>query len=60
MQRKLMELTLHNRDFVRAAAVVGLTPAQRGDLDDIERVSQRRFALFDDLDAARDWLAAQA
>jgi len=59
MQRKLMELTLHNRDYVCAAAVVGLTADQRRDLDDVQRVSQRRFALFDDLDAARDWLLAQ-
>jgi len=59
MQRRLMQLTLHNRDFVRAAAVVGLTADQRRDLDDVQRVSQRSFALFDDLDAARDWLLAQ-
>jgi hypothetical protein len=59
MQRKLMELTLHNREFVRAAAVVGLSAEQRRDLDDVQRVSQREFAVFDTLEAARDWLLAQ-
>ncbi len=58
MQRKLMELTLHNREFVRAAAVVGLSPLQRRELDDVQRVSGRTFALFDTLEEARDWLAA--
>jgi hypothetical protein len=56
MQRKLMELTLHNRDYVRAAAVVGLSPLQRRELDDVQRVSGRTFALFDTLEEGRDWL----
>jgi len=60
MQRGLMELTLHNREYVRAAAVVGLGTEQRRDLADVERVSERHFALFDDLDAARDWLLGRA
>jgi hypothetical protein len=59
MQRKLMELTIHNRAFVRAAAVVGLSPAQRRDLADVERVSGRHFEVFDTLEEARDWLAGQ-
>jgi len=58
-QRNLMELTVQNRPFVKAAAVVGLTPEQRRDLDDVQRVSQREFMVFDTLEAARDWLAAQ-
>jgi hypothetical protein len=58
MQRKLMELTIHNRDFVRAAAVVGLSPDQRRDLAGIERVSGRQFTVFDTLEEARDWLVA--
>ena len=60
MQRKLMELTLQNRSFVRAAAVVGLSAAQRRDLADVERVSGRQFAVFDTLEEARDWLVTQA
>jgi hypothetical protein len=59
MQRKLMELTIHNREFVRAAAVVGLSAAQRRDLADVERVSGRHFEVFDTLEEARDWLTAR-
>lgn len=59
MQRKLMEMTVQNRPYVKAAAVVGLTAEQRRNLDDVQRVSQREFTLFDTLEAARDWLAAR-
>lgn len=59
MLRKLIGLTLHNRDYVRAAAVVGVTPEQRRELDDVQRVSGRHFELFDTLEDARDWLVAQ-
>ena len=58
--RSLMELVLHNKPLVRAAAVVGLSEAQRRGLQDIERVSAREFTAFESIEQARDWLVAQA
>jgi hypothetical protein len=58
--RALMELVLHNKPLVRAAAVVGLSEAQRRGLLDIERVSSREFTTFTSIEMARDWLVAQA
>lgn len=60
MQRKLMEMTVANRPFVKAAAIVGLGPDQRRDLQDTERISGRTFRPFDTLEEARDWLVTQA
>ena len=57
--RALMVQVLHNKPFVKAAAVVGLSDAQRRDLSDIQRVSAREFTVFDSVEQARDWLAAQ-
>ena len=58
--RAVMEQVIHNKPLVQAAAVVGLSDAQRRGLMDIERVSAREFTTFDSVEQARDWLAAQA
>ncbi len=56
--RALMQLALHNKDFVRAGAVVGADPQLRAHLD-ITRVAERDLPMFGDHDAALAWVLAQ-
>lgn len=57
--RALQELARHNKPFVVASAVVGLSGLQRVILSAVMRATGRTFATFDDVEAAKDWLVAQ-
>lgn len=57
--RALQDLARHNKPFVLASAVVGLAGLQRVILQAVMRATGRTFATFDDVEQAKDWLAAQ-
>jgi len=54
----IKELAVHNKPYIRASALVGLSSLQQGVfLKGIERTADRSFGLFDSVDEAKDWLA---
>ena len=56
----LTQLAVANRPYIKASALVGLTPLQRSAfLRGIERTSSRAFGLFDTVGEALDWLVEQ-
>jgi hypothetical protein len=57
--RALQDLARENKPYVLASAVVGVSGLQRVILAAVSRVTRRKFATFDAVDAAKDWLAAQ-
>jgi hypothetical protein len=52
----LKEYTHQNKPYVRAAAVVGMSGLMQVILHAIIVFTRRRFATFDSLDEAKDWL----
>lgn len=57
--KAVQELARHNKPFVLASAIVGLSGLQRVILTAVMRATGRTFATFDDVEAAKDWLVAQ-
>ena len=56
----ITKLALANRPYIKASALVGLSPLQRAIfLKGIERTSRRDFGVFDTVEEALDWLAEQ-
>jgi hypothetical protein len=54
----IKELAVHNKPYIKASALVGLSSLQQGIfLKGIERTSDRTFGLFDSVEEAKDWLA---
>lgn len=54
----LKDLAVHNKPYIKASALVGLSSLQQGVfLKGIERTADRSFGLFDTVDQAKDWLA---
>jgi hypothetical protein len=54
------QLAANNRPYVVAGAVVGLSGLQKVVYSTVMRFSKRNIPVFDDLDAAKEWLIAQA
>jgi len=57
--RALQDLARDNKPQVLASAVVGVSGLQRVILAAVSRVTRRKFATFDTVDAAKDWLVEQ-
>jgi hypothetical protein len=57
--RALQDLARDNKPQVLASAVVGVSGLQRVILAAVSRVTRRKFATFDTVKAAKDWLVAQ-
>jgi hypothetical protein len=55
----LKELTVHNRPYVTAAAVVGMEGLHRILFRAVLVFSRRNLEAFDTMEEARDWLGAQ-
>lgn len=55
----LKEMVVHNRPYVKASAVVGLSGIQRAVYQTLLLFSKRVIRTFDDLEEAKDWLVAQ-
>jgi hypothetical protein len=56
MNQRLRELAVGNEPFVKGSAIVGLASLQRVALSAISIFSKREFKLFDDLEAAKEYL----
>lgn len=57
--KAVQELARHNKPYVLASAIVGLSGLQRVILTAVMRATGRTFATFAGLEEAKDWLAAQ-
>lgn len=57
--KAVQELARHNKPFVLASAIVGLSGLQRVILTAVMRATGRTFATFDHVEQAKDWLVAQ-
>ncbi len=55
----MKELVQHNKPYVAAAAVVGVTGLKQIILNSVMRFSGRHLHAFPSLDEAKDWLASQ-
>jgi hypothetical protein len=54
----IKELAVHNKPYIKASALVGLSSLQQGVfLKGIERTADRSFGLFESVEEAKDWLA---
>ncbi len=52
----MKQLTAHNRPYVKAAAVVGITGLKRIIFGAVVAFSKRNIASFDDVEEAKQWL----
>ncbi len=57
--RAIEALAEHNRPFVRAGAVVGMSGIHRAVFGTILLFTRRALRAFDELEAAKDWLVDQ-
>jgi hypothetical protein len=55
----LKEFTRHNKPYVIAAAVVGITGLKQIIYNAVLKFSGRNLVAFDSVDRAKDWLAGQ-
>jgi hypothetical protein len=54
----IKQLAVHNKPYIKASALVGLSSLQQGIfLKGIERTADRSFGSFDTIEQAKDWLA---
>ncbi|HTG00146.1 MAG TPA: hypothetical protein VK654_06120 [Nitrospirota bacterium] len=59
LSQKMVEFTTHNKPYVRAAAVVGITGLRQVIYNAVIAFSKRHIATFDTRDDAKKWLVAQ-
>ena len=59
IKQQVKSFTLHNKPYVKAAAIVGVEGINKVLLDAVEISSKRQFQIFESLDQAKDWLADQ-
>ncbi|HEY3316313.1 MAG TPA: hypothetical protein VGL40_13675 [Bacillota bacterium] len=59
MAAAMKEFTAFNKPYVKAAAVVGVTGLLKILYSAVVRFSGRQLVLFDDLEAAKEWLATR-
>lgn len=57
VSQAMKEFTVHNKPYVAAAAVVGVTGIKRIIFDAVVLFSRRKLHLFDTIGQAKDWLA---
>ena len=55
----MKEFVIHNKPYVAASAVVGVTGLKKIIYNAVMRFSGRKLTAFDTLNEAKDWLAAQ-
>lgn len=56
----MKEFVLHNKPYVAASAVVGVTGLKQIIFNAVMKLSGRKLTAFESLDAAKDWLASHA
>lgn len=57
LHQKLKEFTAHNKPYVHAAAVVGVTGLKKTLLEGVMLFAQRELPIFENREAAKTWLA---
>jgi hypothetical protein len=55
----LKDFVTFNKPYVRASAVVGVSNLQKITLEIVAKFSNRNFALFNNIDEAKNWLVTQ-
>jgi hypothetical protein len=55
---QMKELTVHNKPYVKAAAVVGVEGVKKIILNAVMLFSKRKFHTFDSMESAKNWLTA--
>jgi hypothetical protein len=55
----IKEFARHNKPYVRAAAVVGITGLKKIIFDAVVKFSGRNITSFDTIEKAKDWLISQ-
>jgi hypothetical protein len=56
----MKDFVLHNKPYVAASAVVGVTGLKQIIFNAVMKLSGRQLTAFESLDAAKDWLASHA
>jgi hypothetical protein len=56
----MKDFVLHNKPYVVASAVVGVTGLEQIILNAVMKLSGRKLTAFENLGAATDWLVSQA
>jgi hypothetical protein len=56
VSERMKEFTIHNKPYVRAAAVVGVEGVKKIILSAVMLFSKRKFHSFYDLESAKNWL----
>ena len=59
LSQKMKDFTTHNKPYVRAAAVVGITGLREVIFNAVIAFSKRKISTFDTRDDAKKWLVAQ-
>ncbi len=59
VSQRMKEFTAHNKPFVKAAAVVGITGLKKIVFEAVMLFSKRKLHAFETVEQAKDWLAAQ-
>lgn len=54
--QNMKEFTAHNKPYVKASAVVGITGLKKIIFSAVVRFSQRNITAFDDIEEAKSWL----
>lgn len=52
----MKEFAAHNKPYVKASAIVGITGLKRIIFDSVVMFSKRNIRRFDDIDSAKNWL----
>jgi hypothetical protein len=56
----LKDLAAHNKPYVKAGAVVGMSGLHRVVYQAVMLFSKRKLAVFEEIEAAKEWLIEQA
>ncbi len=59
VSQRMKEFTAHNKPFVKAAAVVGITGLKKILFEAVMLFSKRKLHAFETIEQAKDWLATQ-
>jgi hypothetical protein len=57
VSQRMKEFTAHNKPYVRAAAVVGVTGIKKILFEAVVLFTKRKLHTFETVDQAKDWLA---
>jgi hypothetical protein len=56
VSQEMKQFTAHNKPYVRAGAVIGVTGFKKILFDAVVLFSKRKLAAFDDIEQAKQWL----